>query len=153
MIAIRHTDPKTYPSALAEQLQGLMHALRMQPSLVISHLKIDMLNYKQQNNEPINTISKKALQILPPSGFENALAIEAGDLRLLVEQFYALVRSNSLAPEYIFFCDPDDTFAFFLCPYGNVHTIEFGEEVLYPRVLREAKWYEVKSRCYDKFSV
>lgn len=152
VIAIQHADPATYPITLAKRLQTLMDALNLQPTLILSHLRIDCSSEKDYPNQRISENLKKALNIMPPLGFENALTIKPDDFTAMVEDFYALVRANWLAPEYIFFCDRHDSFAFFICQYGNVHTIEFGTEILNAQVLNDTKWFEVKTRCYDKFS-
>lgn len=153
VISIRHADPTTYPITLGKRLQALMDALNIQPTLILSHLRINRTSEKDYPQQRISENLKNALNIMPPLGFENALMIKPEDFTVLAEHFYALVRANWLAPEYIFFCDRHDNFAFFICQYGNVHTIEFGTEILNTQVLNDTKWFEVKSQCYDKFSV
>lgn len=152
VLSIRDSTLATYAAALAKHLQALMVALDMRPYLILSHLKTALAHPAAHSNHPSEKVLQKLLKVLPTDDFENALAIGPEDFSALIENFFVLGRENQLLPEYILFCDQHDTFAFFVCQYGNVHTIEFGIEILNAKVLIDTEWVEVKSRCYEKFT-
>jgi hypothetical protein len=150
VISFHHANLGSFTTELALRLQTLLDLCGIAPSIVITHTKMGIWH-----RENVGKVTGRALkrfhERFPPPDFESAYYIDREDFPLLVDLLFRLSRSEPSAPEYIFFADRDDKFAFFICRYGNVHTVEFGNEVLNADRLSAANWFEIKTRCYEKF--
>lgn len=152
VISFHHSNLGTFTAELAQRLARLMEAASLEPSLVVTHLKTSIVRGNRRGHSIGNAL-RRFSGVFPEPDFENAFRTDSGDFAKLIDVFFRLLRSEPTAPEYIFFTDRHDRFAFFLCRYGNVHTVEFGKEILTPELLADGQWFEVTTRCYEKFSV
>lgn len=152
VLCIDHSNPTTYAQTLAKRLIALTDAIGVKPSFVLSHLKLEPADLIKQNIPAAGHALKDLNNLLPPEGFESALLVDRNDFPILIDRVFQFFRAGATVPEYLFFCDRNDSFAFFLCSYGNVHTIEFKKEIISAKMLFETGWSELKTRCYDKFT-
>ena len=140
VVCPHYSDAKTYDGEFPSRLLSLLDIAGIKPSILTADHKmnIESIIGEVDKNSMSDLPDREAMRISDRSEFENAARL-----------VFHFVKHNS-SPEYLFFADSRDRIAFFICRYGNLHTVEFGKELLTPECLSNAGWFEVTTRCYVK---
>ena len=152
IIDFSHDDIFTYTATLSEKLVNLLRKLSIKELYIISVLKMELLGAKKNNYIPLKESVKRFEKLINNSNHNEAFELDLENLPQCIETFFWLQRCDTSSPEYLFFIDKEDRFAFTICRYGNLHTTEFETEILTEDILNDTGWYFVNERCYEKFS-
>ena len=151
LISFDYTDIKTFTNVLTERLSSLLLSLKATDLYIISHLKFDIFGTLNNNYPPLKKALLKTAALLPNLKYNEALRVDLQDLPLFIETFFWIGRCDATAPEYIYFADVKDRFAFSICKYGYIHFIEFEKEILDDEILTQLNLFFVDN-CQEKFS-
>lgn len=113
---------------------------------------MNLLGAKKNNYPPLKESRKRFERLIGKSNCNEALLIDLEDFSQCIDTFFWLERCDPSSPEFIFFADKEDRFAFTLCKYGNLHITEFENEILTEEILNGTDWYFLDERCYNIFS-
>lgn len=152
VISFNHSDINTFTAELSKRLIGLLEILDISEFYIISHLKMNLLGSKNNNYKPLKNARLRFEKLTGMPNNDEAFEVDLIDLSQCIETFFWLERCDPSAPEYVFFANKNDDFAFYLCKYGKVHTIEFAKEILTPEILENTGWQFLNERCGDNFS-
>lgn len=152
IIDFPHDNITTYTAVLSEKLIHLLQKLSIKELYIISALKWNLLGTKKNNYAPLKESRERFEKLIEKGNHDEAFVVDMEDLSQCVETFFWLERCDPSSPEYLFFTDKEDRFAFTLCKYGNLHVTEFESEIFTEDILKENGWYIVDERCAEKFS-
>lgn len=150
VISIDHSDLKTYSKVLAQNLITLLKELNIENLIVLAHYKMNFFGNLEIKHKPVKKAYEDLKTITGSYLYEEALKIDLTDqhdFTTLINIAFWIERIDASAPEFIFFYDEKDKFAFNICKDGNVHTVEFGKHILTNKVLEKCNWHEIDERC------
>ncbi len=150
-ISINYTDINSYTVKIAEKLIDLLQKVKTEELYIISHLKLDFFGNLNNKHKPLANAYKELKKITNSNSYNEAFRITVDELPVLINIFFWTERCDPSTPEYVFFADINDRFVFYLCKYGNVHTIEYGQTIL-TDAAQNSGWDIITDRCYDKFT-
>jgi len=84
--------------------------------------------------------------------YEQAFKINLIDLPTLIEIVFWIERCDARAPEFIYFSDVNERIAFYLCKYGGIHVIQYGERIVSDELIESLDMYFINDHCEEKFS-
>jgi len=152
VISFEHSDLESFSKKLGEKIALLLYTIEIKKLFVFSHLKMNLFGNLNNNYQPLKEAYKQLENITSTFDYKEGFMTNLDELPTLINIAFWIERCDPSAPEYIFFTDIENRLSFFLCKDGNVHTIEYGKEILTKKVLDEQNWYRIEERCYDKFS-
>ena len=152
VISFEHEDLETFPKTLGKKIALLLYSLEVRNLFVLSHLKMNFFGNLENPYEPLQNAYKILKQITGRWDYKEGFKTNLEDLLSLINIAFWIERCDPSAPEYIFFYDIENRLAFYLCKYGNVHTIEYGTEILNLEILAEQDWFKIDGGCFDKFT-
>ena len=152
VLSFPHEDIETFPSALSQKLTTLFAELAVEQLVMISHFKMNFVGNLNNTYPPLQVAFKKFEKITGHVDYDEAFTFDTKDLADLIEIAFWIGRCDAAGPEFIFFFDQDEKLAFYLCKDGNVHAIEFENEILSDMILSRTGWEFVHGSCVDKFS-
>ena len=148
ILSFNHPDLETYPKALSKKLIALFSNLNADTFLVISHLKTNLFGDLKTDHTQLKQAYIELKQILGSDYYDQALKIGVLDLEILIPIIFWMQRIDPSSPEYIYFFDEQNRFSFYICNYGNVHMIAYGEEILTSEFLAKNDW-EIIDNCMN----
>ncbi|RZJ35629.1 MAG: hypothetical protein EOO51_04635 [Flavobacterium sp.] len=151
VLSVHEIDLRSYPKLLSAKLFKLLEHLDITSLVIVSHLKVNWFGNLRNSYAALQQSYANLAEITKTKNFCEALEISIDEVPRMIDIFFWIARCDSAAPEYLLFFDSKSRFAFFICQYGNLHTIEFETERLTPKLLLSVGLEEIKSRCYDKF--
>jgi len=152
VLSFPHENIKSFPDALSQKLTALFAELEIKHLVMISHFKMNFVGNLNNTYPPLQVAFKKFEKITGYLDYDEAFTFDTKDLADLIEIAFWIERCDAAGPEFIFFFDQDEKLAFYLCKDGNVHAIEFENEILSDMVLSRTGWEFVQGSCVDKFS-
>ncbi len=153
VLSFDHAEIKTFTKIISEKLVLLLTAVEIKKLIVVAHLKQNLFGANLQHKyPPVKKAFNNLEKITQSRNYKEAFKIDIEDLTAFIEIFFWIERCDASVPEYVFFFDEANRFAFNLCKDGNVHTIEFDREILSDSLLKEKQWYTIDGRCFDNFS-
>lgn len=152
VLALDYSDLNTFTKVLSDNLISLLTELDIQNLIIISHYKINFFGNLEIKHKPLKKAYEELNKIIGSFEYKEALKIDLLDFPCLINIAFWIERIDTSGPEYLFFYDEKNRFAFYLCKYGKVHTIEFESEILNKEILKKHNWKEIDDRCYDSFS-
>ncbi len=150
VISIDQTDLKTFSKDLAQNLITLLKELNIETLIIIAHYKMNFFGNLEIKFKPVKNAYEDLKAITGSYLYEEALRVNLTnhkEFSTLINIAFWIERIDASAPEFIFFYDEKDKFAFNICKGGNVHTIEFGKHILTNKVLEKCNWHEIDEKC------
>jgi len=151
IISFEHSDIKTFTNELTAKILALLNLFNTTDIFIISHLKFNLFGKLKNKYPPLKNALEKTKKLLGSLNYDEAFQISLEDLHSFVETFFWIERCDPSAPEYIYFADLDDRFAFHFCKHGNIHLIEFENEIINTEILSSSNMYFVND-CWEQFS-
>lgn len=152
VLAFEYSDLNTFTKVLSDNLLSLMTELDIRNLIIISHYKINLFGNLKIKHKPLKQAYEDLYKIIGNFEYKEALRIDLLDFPSILNIAFWIERIDPSGPEYLFFYDEKNSFAFYLCKYGKVHTIEFENEILIDKILKKHNWKVIDGRCYDNFS-
>jgi len=152
VISFDHSDINTFTEQLSKRLIDLLTVLGIREMYIISHLKMDLLGRKINTYKPLKNSRLRFEKLIGIPNNDEAFEVDLIDLSQCIETFFWLERCDPSAPEYVFFTNKEDDFAFYLCKHGKVHTTAFEKETLTQEILERTGWQFLDERCDDNFT-
>ena len=153
VISFDHSDLQTFVARLSQIILQFLKELEVDKLIVISDLKSNFFGANLTHSYlPVKAAYEKLENITKTRNYDEAFIIDREDLNEMIEIAFWIGRCDASAPEFIFFSDADDRFAFHLCKAGNIHFVEFDKEIIITTILQNNQLHKHEGRCYDKFS-
>lgn len=151
VLSLYHHEIETFTPILAKKLRDLLENIHVQNLLLISHLRLNLLeNRKVRNSRLANSYQKLETMVQNKSYYE-VIAFDLESLPDIIEIVFWITRCDPSAAEYILFFDTDEKVQFFICKYGNVHLTEFKQENLSAKKLTALGWHILNGQETDNF--
>jgi hypothetical protein len=152
VISFNYDDIKTYTKILADNLKRLFSDIGLNRFVVITHFKMAFVGNIDNKYPPLQKAFKKFASITNNIEYKNAIEVDFDDLSELIDIAFWIERCDANGPEFIFFHETNEKLSFNMCKYGNVHVIEYENELLDNEILERNNWTVLEGECFDKFS-
>ncbi|HEY0055768.1 MAG TPA: hypothetical protein VGB63_10460 [Pedobacter sp.] len=152
VISIDHSDINTFTRILSDKLTKLLTKIGISKMIVIAHYNQQFVADLDNKYPPLQKAFKKFEKITGDITYKEAFEITISDLSELIDIAFWIERCHPAGPEFVFFHDIEEKVAFYLCKDGNIHTIQFGGEVLTRDLFDLHGATVVEGKCYDNFS-
>lgn len=150
-IELDYHDLNTFPKVLSEKLMSLLSELDIQNLIVLPYYKRNFFGNLKIRDKFVKQAYNDLKKILGSFEYSEALKVDFLDFPSLINIAFWTQRIDASVPEFYFY-DEKNKFAFFLCQFGKVHTIEFEKEILNDEILERHNFKELEERCFDSFS-
>ena len=151
-IGFDHDDLSTFTSILSEKIITLLTTLDISELYIVSHFKMELLGARKNKYKPLKDSVARFEKLAGIPNTNESFEVDLEDLPQCIETFFWIERCDPSGPEYLFFCDKQDRFAFYLCKDGNVHTLSSEANYLNDDLLLSQGWQVIKGKCYDLFT-
>ncbi len=152
IIDFPHDNIDTYTSTLSKKLLHLLKKLHTKELYIVSGLKNNLTGAKRNKYKPLKDSVIRFEKLSGIENYDEAFELDLDDLPQCIETFFWLQRCDPSSPEFLYFVDKSDRFAFNICRYGNIHITEFEEELITTELLDKQGWEIITERCREKFS-
>jgi len=151
VISFNHFDINTFTSELLVKINSLLSLLNTKELYIISHWKHNLFGSLKNNYPPLKKALSQTKAIIGSLNYNEAFKVSLEDLPSFIETLFWIERCDPSAPEYIYFADLNDRFAFHFCKHGNIHLTEFENQIINNEVLSSFNMYFVND-CWEQFS-
>lgn len=151
-IGFDHENLSTFTLILSEKIITLLTTLNISELYIVSHLKMELLGARKNKYKPLKDSVARFEKLTGIPNTKESFEVDLEDLPQCIETFFWIERCDSSGPEFLFFCDKEDRFAFYLCKDANIHTLSHKDDYLNDDLLLSQGWHVIEGNCHDSFT-